>query len=93
MISMICHRVHLSLNLSKCFWKRLLRLLRIYLSRSFCIQGQTHPINQCPTTSAQVIECHFEYHSLLSAYKKTPRQGGSVKWGVIALTNHAHHQS
>lgn len=41
--------------------------------------GKRNPINLCPTASAQLIECHFEYHSLLSAYKKTPRQGGSVE--------------
>lgn len=61
--------------------------------RLFCAQGQSQPINLSPTGSAQLIECHFEYHSLLCSYKKTSRQGGSVDRSVIVLPNHAHHQS
>lgn len=71
----------------------MLEPLRQFPERNFCVQGQSHPINLCPPATAQLIECHFEYHSLLSAYKKTQRQGGSAGWGVIALPILAHHQS
>lgn len=66
----------------------------VYIRRCiFCAQGQSQPINLSPTASAQLIECHFEYHSLLCSYKKTSRQGGSVDRCVIVLPNHAHRQS
>lgn len=65
----------------------------MFLDNAFCTAGQRLPINLHLTASAQLIECHFEYHNLLSAHTKTRRQLGSVEEGVIVLLNRVHHQS
>lgn len=73
----------LSNNTSKFVWKRTKTVTFRFLENVFCTAGEGLPINLHRTASAQLIECHFEYNNLLSAYKKTRRVVGSVEEGVI----------